>query len=244
MCTVTFIASEGKFYLTSNRDEKTTRLPALTPQQYEMESATLLFPKDANAGGTWVALKQNGDAAVLLNGGLYPHTPQPPYRLSRGLVLIEILQNEQPYHCFQLYDCCQIEPFTLILFCNLALYECRWDGIQKHVKQLDVCQPYIWSSVTLYSPEIVGKRKQWFDDWIKQTDMPQQDEIFHFHRFTGEGDSANDLFMNRNNETRTVSITSISIDKGECEMQYWDALDDSIHHSTFHVTSETTLENL
>lgn len=244
MCTVTFIASDGKFYLTSNRDEKTTRLPAIPPDHYTSKNSNLLYPKDAQAGGTWVALKDNGDTAVLLNGGLYPHQHQPPYKKSRGLVLIDILQNEQPYHCFQLYDCCQIEPFTLILFCNLVLYECRWDGKQKHVKELDIWEPHIWSSVTLYSPEIIAKRKQWFDDWKRKTSKPEQSEIFQFHRFTGEGDSANDLFMNRNNETRTVSITSIIIDKGECEMQYWDALNDSIHHSTFLIPTETALENL
>ena len=242
MCTVTFMLSEGKFHLTSNRDEKSTRLPALPPREYKMENCTLLFPKDANAGGTWVALKDNGDAAILLNGGLYPHHHQPPYKKSRGIVLIDILKNEQPYDCFLLYDCNHIEPFTLILFTNLELYECRWDGRQKHVKQLNISQPYIWSSVTLYSTEIISKRKQWFMDWIRKTEKPQQAEIFHFHRFTGEGDSANDLFMNRENETKTVSITSISIGKEECEMLYWDALTDSIHHCALEILYKTSVE--
>lgn len=235
MCTVSFIPSNGKFHLTSNRDEKSTRLPALAPLIYKMDTCNLLFPKDANAGGTWVALKDNGDAAVLLNGGLHPHVQQTAYAKSRGLVLLDILQNKQPYHCFTEYDCSNIEPFTLVLFCSYKLYECIWDGVQKHVQQLDVAKPYIWSSVTLYSPEVIAKRKQWFVDWISQTEKPLQDEIFHFHRFTGEGDSANDFFMNRNNETKTVSITSICIDAGEYEMMYWDVLSDTVQYCPLQV---------
>ncbi len=233
MCTVTFILSQGKFHLTSNRDEKSTRLAALPPLPYKMGKCELFFPKDANAGGSWIAMKDNGDAAVLLNGGLYPHLQQPPYKKSRGLVLVDILKNDKPYPCFIDYDCHNIEPFTLILFTNLQLYECRWDGMKKHVKHLNTSLAYIWSSITLYSPEIIEKRKQWFDEWILNIDTPQQNDIFNFHRFTGEGDNANDLFMNRNNETKTVSITSISISKNKCEMLYWDASNDSIHLCPF-----------
>ena len=73
MCTVSFIPVRDTFYLTSNRDEKRTRKKANPPIAYTVAGARMIFPRDGEAGGTWIVLKENGDAAVLLNGAFLHH---------------------------------------------------------------------------------------------------------------------------------------------------------------------------
>lgn len=222
MCTVTFIPSGGKVYLTSNRDEKNWRKDAAEPVVYEFASGKLLFPKDADAGGTWIAIHENGNAIVFLNGGWVAHTPKPPYRKSRGLILLDLIEGATPYNSFLAIKLNNIEPFTAIIWDDGHLFECRWDGQEKHTRQMDEKLPHIWSSVTLYDEAVIEKRNAWFGNWLQKCPNPSQDDILHFHQFTGDGDSHNDLRMNRNGHVFTVSVTSLDITDGNAGMQYLD----------------------
>lgn len=222
MCTVTFIPAKEKIYFTSNRDEKQWRKDAAIPTVYEYESGKILFPKDTDAGGTWIAVHENGNAIVLLNGGFETHIPKPPYRKSRGLILLDLIEGATPYNSFLAIKLANIEPFTAIIWDDLHLFECRWDGIQKHTKQLDERLPHIWSSVTLYSDAVIRKRNQWFDNWINRNGQPTIQDILHFHQFTGDGDSHNDLRMNRDGIVFTVSVTSLAISSHKAAMLYLD----------------------
>src|SRR6476620_3920231 len=115
MCTVTYIPSGEKKFLTSNRDEKTFRKKALPPQIYLREEVRLIYPKDGDAGGSWIALNENGNTAVLLNGGFEKHVSKHPYRKSRGLVFIDIIKHISPSEYFLNDDLFGIEPFTIII---------------------------------------------------------------------------------------------------------------------------------
>ncbi len=222
MCTVTFIPVKGKIYLTSNRDEKQTRPDAISPAVYEFDSGKILFPKDAEAGGTWIAAHENGNAIVFLNGGFLAHEPRPPYRKSRGLILLDLIDGTTPYNSFLAIKLYNIEPFTAIIWDEHHLFECRWDGEHKHTKQLNERIPHIWSSVTLYDEDVTAKRNQWFENWIQKNDHPSMKEIMHFHQFTGDGDTQNDLRMNRHGKLFTVSVTSLAISSKEAIMEYLD----------------------
>jgi uncharacterized protein with NRDE domain len=222
MCTVTFIPSAEGCFLTSSRDEQHARPGALPPALYEYKGMELLFPKDAKAGGSWIAFTRAGNAAVLLNGAFENHLPVPPYRKSRGLVFLDILAHAQPEYAFLGMNLEGIEPFTVVLFVSGFLFEARWDGRQKHFAQADANSPHIWSSATLYNAEMAGKRKAWFQQWLTQTDTPTTEAIFDFHRFGGDGDSANSILMNRNGQLLTVSITSIEIKRDTAAMRHFD----------------------
>jgi hypothetical protein len=221
MCTVTFIPSEHSVYLTSNRDEKHGRSLASPPTLYKGKSGKILFPKDGDAGGTWIAIHENGNAIVFLNGGLIAHIPQPPYRKSRGLVLLDLIDRNEPYNYFLGIDLLDIEPFTAIIWDDNRLFECRWNGEEKYMIQLNNSAPHIWSSVTLYDSAVIEKRRTWFEEWLKEQSTPSQQDILNFHSFTGDGDCHNDLMMNRG-QVFTVSITSISILDDKAQMQYLD----------------------
>jgi len=222
MCTVTFVPVKGGALIASNRDEKNMRKPALPPAMYAHGTTNIMYPKDAQAGGTWIALKHNGDAAVLLNGAFTKHTAQPPYTQSRGLVLLEIFKQERPVQAFLHVPLNNIEPFTLILFIGRVLTECRWDGQEKHVKYLPASSAHIWSSATLYSHNIVAKREGWFNSWLAEHKDATIDELVNFHRFAGDGDKQNSLLMQRENVYQTVSITALALLPGREKMIYHD----------------------
>jgi hypothetical protein len=222
MCTVTFIPSGDKIFITSNRDEKHWRSNALQPSVYSGKTGNLLYPKDGDAGGTWIAAHENGNAIVFLNGGFIRHTPEPPYRKSRGLILLDLIDSPDPVNTFNKIPLHQIEPFTAVLWSAGQLFEYRWDGTRKYATLLPVSQPHIWSSATLYDKDVVEKRKSWFNKWLLQHKQPSPDDILHFHQFTGDGDTHNDLRMNRNGQVFTVSVTLMALTDETTQMHYVD----------------------
>jgi len=221
MCTVTYIPTAEGVFLTSNRDEKSWREPAIPPRTYPLESGTVFFPKDANAGGTWIAAHENGNAIVFLNGAFESHRSLPPYKKSRGIVLLDLINSQSPYNSFHSVNLHNIEPFTAVIYDHGKLFECRWDGTVKHCQGLDAGQPYIWSSSTLYDRTIREKRTQWFEKWIATQSEITVEDIINFHRFTGDGDRHNDLLMNRDGRVGTVSITSLLLGQ-KISMHYLD----------------------
>ncbi|HUR10350.1 MAG TPA: NRDE family protein [Flavitalea sp.] len=226
MCTVTFIPSGSHCIITSNRDERKGRSPAAVPAPYVFDSGKILFPKDGDAGGSWLAVHENGNAIVLLNGGYVRHVPKPPYRKSRGLILVDMIDSSSPYNSFQAINLNKIEPFTVIILDDQHLFECRWDGKQKHHQFIEKDQPHIWASCTLYNEEVIDKRKVWFNKWLIENPTPTQAQAMHFHQFTGDGDKSNDLLMNREGKVFTVSITSVEINEKKAVMQHLDLIQD------------------
>lgn len=222
MCTVTFIPVKDSFFITSNRDEKLNRKTAVSPAMIEHNGHKLFFPKDADAGGTWIVMKENGDAAVLLNGAFICHKAEPPYRLSRGIIILDIISTERPSYTFTKINLQDIEPFTLVLLENNCLYEFRWDGTEKYCKQLNAGRPYMWSSATLYDGFAIKKREQWFASFLNNHPTPTQQDILHFHHFTDDGDKQNGLLMTRDGIYSTVSITSIFLTKDRGCVKYID----------------------
>lgn len=238
MCTLTFIPSNTKAFITHSRDEKLARANAVPPQITNINGRQVLFPRDGEASGSWVAMNENGDAAVLLNGGFVKHISSPPYRRSRGKCFLDIASAMDLPLAFDLIDLTNIEPFTTILYTrSKELWECRWDGQTKHSCLLDNTQSYIWSSVTLYDATTTHKRRSWFDAWRLENTNPSMDEILNFHLFGGEGDTNNDFRMNRDNVLLTVSITAMQLfdDKG-C-MNYLDLKEGKTYTNELHFLS-------
>ena len=228
MCTVTFIPIKNKYFLTSNRDEKYSRKNAVPPTIYTIGKSKLLFPKDASAGGTWIALHENGNAAVLLNGAFVKHNSSPDYKNSRGQILLEIIEAINPVRFFTRMNLSMIEPFTLVVFDDNFLYECRWDGALKHCVQLKKNRHYIWSSSTLYDANVAKKREQWFAAFLNKHPNPTQEDILLFHQSAGEGDKQNDLKIDRDGLVSTVSVTSISLDNETGNMKYLDLKENKV----------------
>jgi uncharacterized protein with NRDE domain len=225
MCTVSFIKVRDDVFITSNRDEQTARPAALPPKKYAVKSGNIIFPKDGLAGGTWIAMHENGNTMVLMNGGKEAHVPHPPYARSRGLVFLEIFDSASPIEMFRNIALENIEPFTLIIWEQQQLWEASWSGSEKAVTGLSEDVPHIWSSSTLYDLRVREKREVWFHKWYGAQKEITKEAIENFHEFAGEGDSSIDLRMNRAGILQTVSITSILLSPGQRSFDYKDLLE-------------------
>jgi hypothetical protein len=131
------------------------------------------------------------------------------------------------------YDFNDIEPFTLLIrnFHGTAtgvgrprFDELRWDGEKVHHIPLSPEMPAIWSSVTLYSDEVISQRSQWFEQWLAGQPEFTIGSAVHFHKTAGAGNLQNAIMMNRDNVIRTLSITSILMDSSRYEYYYEDVI--------------------
>lgn len=231
MCTVTYLPlSKHSFILTSNRDENPLRI-ALPPAKYLHYGQSIYYPKDPQAGGTWIASSEKNFTLCLLNGAFKKHQHLPPYRISRGIMLLDFFKYNDAEKFAAEYNFIGIEPFTLLLIGNsvpIIFYELRWDGLQVHLRKVDVTQPEIWSSAMLYPDDVINQRRQWFAEWLANHNNYTTDTIFKFHRFGGNDDEANKLVMNRENKVRTVSITMINQSDQKHSMLYNDLLQNKV----------------
>lgn len=230
MCTVSYIPqkeNEG-FVLTSNRDEKVFR-PTISPEIYTIGETKVGFPKDMQAGGTWIASSDKGRLCCLLNGAFVAHQKRSDYAQSRGVVLLELVSSEQgAFDFFKEKDLLNIEPFTMLTIDQRDgkirhFSEFIWDGNTKHFRELDKQQSQIWSSVTLYNPENRILRNQWFKQFLNENaGRISPEKILAFHSGTHTSDTAIDVVMEREGGLKTVSITQVVPAEGKLWMNYVD----------------------
>lgn len=233
MCTVSFVTANGKTIISSNRDEKVFRPTAVEPRNYVINNKNVIFPKDPQAGGTWFAVDEEGTVLVLLNGANEKHQFQPPYRKSRGLIVLEMISSLSPKDFWLEIDLRNIEPFTLVLFQNEELFQLRWNGTEKEKIQLDTYENHVWSSATLYPNEIRENRSNWFYSFLESNPEISETEMLHFHRYTEEENKENGLVINRNDELKTLSITQSVIEKNKVSILHYDLIANEDFETTF-----------
>ena len=228
MCTVSFLPlDDNNFILTSNRDETPLR-NTIAPDFYQEDNATLLYPKDEFAGGTWIGVSDQKRVICLLNGAFEKHQRKEFYRKSRGIIVTELLSVEDAVSAIHQTNFIDIEPFTLVLidFKNeLKIFELVWDGENKHFHQLEN-SPKIWSSATLYNEDMKLERQYWFSVWLQENKLFSQDKILAFHKDSSKGTKETAIKMKRT-FVETVSITSITKNKSALLMNYFDMLNDT-----------------
>lgn len=224
MCTVTFIPGKNGILLTSNRDEHIHRGIALYPQIYPAGPKKLLYPKDSKAGGTWFISNEYGEAGILLNGAEHKHVSSPPYRKSRGSVLPDIFEADNPGNALQQYDLQGIENFTIVLWFRGTLLEFNWNGTVLKKREHSAASAHIWSSVTLYNEQMITERHAWFYNWISGQPAVTQADIVNFHRTTHVANKEYGLLIDRADTISTTSITSVNIEQAYLEIRHCDLL--------------------
>jgi hypothetical protein len=234
MCTVTFVRSGNKTIITSNRDEQVER-QAIGPRNYTIGNKILIFPKDPRAGGTWYAIDNMANVLVLLNGAMEKHQWKPPYRKSRGLIVVEILSSENPLSNWETINLHNIEPFTLVLLQKNSLFQLRWDGTNKEALSLDFQHNHIWSSATLYPKEIRANRSEWFKEFMAGRELVSPADMFEFHRYTKSENSANGLVIDRPGFLKTISITQTVIEENVISMTHYDLISGERFQNSFEI---------
>jgi len=213
MCTVSYIKHHNGFSLTSNRDEQSTR-PTEAPRCYEELDQELVYPKDVEAGGTWIATSNKNVSVCLLNGAFERHKRQTPYAKSRGVVLKERFLHESNLDFIKHVNLENVEPFTLLMIDHQKDIDFKvliWDEVQKHIQDIDPNHHHIWASSTLYNKEMRENRQQWFKAFISQKDDIQTEDIINFHGGSFTDEKENDMVMKRDHDLKTLSISQINI---------------------------------
>ncbi|WP_340202639.1 NRDE family protein [Ascidiimonas sp. W6] len=217
MCTVSYIPQEGGFVLTSNRDENPNRKTS-APELFTLENSVLLkAPLDMEKGGTWIAMEQGiGRVACLLNGARIKHKRTPPYRKSRGEIVLDAFLSRTFEQFVKEVSLEEIEPFTLILADANYLIELVWNGNRKEINSLDKNANYLWSSSTLYSLEQKKTKQAVFEAFVNNK-IPSPKEILSLHGIHGR----KDFLLNRE-KVKTVSITQVITTAVNAVMEYHD----------------------
>jgi uncharacterized protein with NRDE domain len=237
MCTVSFVRVNEAIIITSNRDEHIQRENAAPPDFHQLQNKKVIFPKDAKAGGTWFAAADNGIIAVLLNGAFKKHISKPPYRKSRGLILLKIIEADEPLSFFRTLGLDNIEPFTIVLYQPGSLHELRWDGNEKHEKVLDIIGNYIWSSVTLYTDAVIAHREDLFDKFIHSPAAITVKSIHDFHA-SNNADEENGFVISRQTGMKTFSITQAIVQNDTVYFLHTDLLQEKCYTETMHIKSQ------
>ncbi|MBP6585004.1 MAG: NRDE family protein [Flavobacterium sp.] len=236
MCTVTYVSTNSKVIITSNRDEKVLRQKAILPKDYLINGKKITFPKDPKAGGTWFAVAEEGTISVLLNGANEKHELREKYRKSRGLIVLDIISAENPLLEWEMIDLEGIEPFTIVLFHQNKLYQAQWDEISKTLAALNANENYIWSSSTLYSQNVRSQRSKWFNEFIENNSSLNEESMMHFHRYTMEDNTEFGLVINRNDLLKTLSITQTVIENNRLTLTHVD-----LQNEEFFPNNQTSL---
>lgn len=208
MCTVTFVPeTDGTFTLRSNRDEQAWRS---SPEWKTLQAGwkQVFYPQDQGAGGSWIACSTSGQLICLLNGAFEKHTRIPPYRRSRGLMVLDYFYFPDTLAFCRQYTFEGMEPFTLVIWDNGHLYDIRWDANTLHLNKRIPKQPHLWSSATLYDATMQQQRQTWFAEWL-ETDK----NLLDFHCRGCGKDPWYDIRMKRP-EVETVSVTQVQVSPG------------------------------
>lgn len=211
MCTVVFIPTKNGIFFGSLRDESPKRPTAVAPKEYTHKKTLFVSPKDPLAGGTWIGLNNEENIIILLNGGFKNHEKRNNYFKSRGIIVTELLVEENPVVAWELMDLQDVEPFTLVMWCNKNLFQLVWDGELRHKILLNETCSYIWSSSTLYDEDAKIKRENMFHQWLSTKPVITTQSLLKF--FGSYVDTDNGFLINRNEITKTLSYTSVEISK-------------------------------
>lgn len=233
MCTVSFVYANNSFLLTSNRDEKITRPSAIEPKIYQTDTKKIIYPKDAKAGGTWFVVDEFGNAIILLNGGKIKHLVKDNYRLSRGVIVLDLMTSNAIVSTWKAIDLTDIEPFTLLVLENKQPFQLQWSGEEKFIDELEINQTYIWSSSTLYAPDIQQQRAEWFREYMNENKEISAEKMKVFHKNTEPKDKKNGLIINRDNLYKTLSVTQTVISENSVSVNHSDLIQDKEFAITF-----------
>jgi len=235
MCTLTYIPQNDGFILTSNRDEAKSRKVASFPAYKEINEQKVLFPQDGDAFGSWIATS-NKRLVNLLNGAWEKYKHEPPYRKSRGIVLLESFEYDELKEFAYDYNFANIAPFTLVGLdykSHLKLEVLRWDGKSISYKEINPNEAHICSSAPLYPEHIRIEREQLFAKFLQDNELISAEEMVNFHQFGGNDNAP--IKLDEQHFVHTISITSVVKKDDELRMTYHDLIQNEVKKEWFQI---------
>jgi uncharacterized protein with NRDE domain len=236
MCILSIVKSEDRIVITSNRDEQRTRKNSLSPEIIDLGERKAIMARDAQAQGTWLLSDNLGRTAILLNGAFESHIPNPPYRESRGIILVNLFQEENFKSAFLFYNLENIEPFQVIYLDREQAFQSVWDGKQKHLFAVDLSTPQVFFSPTLYTQEQQEEKRNHFLKTLAEIHSIDSNQLLEIHSNQNIHSLDVNFFMSREHQT-TKSISQVELNSTQSKYVHWQSWDNQRHqHILEHVT--------
>lgn len=222
MCTVSWVHTATGYELFCNRDERRTRPPAWTPRLRERHGVRFIAPIDGESGGTWIGVNQFGLTLALLNRYDVPAGPPRVEYLSRGWLLLELLNSLSPQHAqdrLQARRLTAFQPFTLAA---IAVAEparlFQWNGCQLSVEgNAEAHLPLTSSSFA--TARVIDERRAQFAQLPTDAD-DRRAVLASFHQSHTPEPGAFSVCMHRDN-AQTVSYSHIQINAQQITFNYF-----------------------
>ena len=233
MCTVSWLHDQDSYRLFSNRDERHSRQPALKPSIHEQRGVRFIAPIDGDHGGSWIGVNQFGISLCLLNRYHDADGNSPLSDISRGLLLIELIdcrsRSEAPDRIRPM-NLNRFKPFTLLVLepeqPSLLIH---WNGRESTIDGGgEDSMPLISSSHDL--PGVVSARRQHFKNLVDQANQVDTDLLPRFHTSHFPAASAYSTCMHRP-DARTVSFSRVTVSRDKIEFLYHPDSPCTIGHS-------------
>lgn len=221
MCTLTVIKQKHQVVFTFNRDEDKLR-KTIPPLSYHIASNNIQYisPRDTVAGGTWIAMANNRNIAFILNGGKVKHKRKLPYKYSRGRIILDLLKSENPVHYLTETSFKGVEPFTLVTYLGEVLRELVWDGETTTLSIIPSDQMTMWSSTTLYAPEVKAERLKMLQN-LPETLILSKENIKEWHQKSKQNGG---LLYEGIPQVATVSTSQLILKETHGVFEYGDLL--------------------
>lgn len=217
MCTLTVCVEDGAYSLTMNRDELLERGESGL-HQYDEGDKAILYPRDAQAGGTWVGVNARGVTLCLLNRYDGHYRPDCP---SRGELIPAGLRcgdeqgvrrwlnalNPEPYN-----------PFSLVLISQAGVSRLLWDGRQALRDQPEAAPWFFMTSSGERFNEVEAKRRRQFDQW-RQSGQPFVGAFPAAHLTCDPDDPGSSILVERS-YAHSKSVVRIEVRDKQLELNY------------------------
>lgn len=220
MCTLSIFRHHTGYHIYMNRDERHDRTDGKPPQTL-MHKYDVTGPLDPVSAGTWIAFNKNGYWGCMLNGYYEDASKINVPKKTRGKILLNLLNTENPLKAAEDFNPNDYLSFRLVIGSLTEHKLFIWTG--EKYGQSDFLsqykdQAFFLSSSSLDQDDIIQIRKKKFDAWAKNTDEKAYAKIPDFHFSKTPAPEQAPMMMRSYSGTK--SVTAMHISKGEKIMEY------------------------
>jgi hypothetical protein len=222
MCTVSIVATAGGFRCIFNRDERLTRSTAHPPVVRRLGERCAMFPIDPDGGGSWIGANDSGLVAMLLNRNDVRATSSQVRRLSRGTIVIGLLEHATLDSASAAVSRLAVElfePFFIVLVQDRRLRAISSSDLHR-AADVTLERPIMFATSSLGDELVSQPRQELFASLVLQRrDRATGQETFHKHQWTSRPEVS---VLMRRKDAATVSRTTIDVDGQAVRMRYED----------------------
>lgn len=235
MCTITVLRLRDahSYRVVMNRDESRQRPRAVPPTLVREKGVVALHPVDIPSRGTWIAVNESGLCLCLLNANPTPAPLMPAALLgksyrSRGELIPMLIHHAAAQEALAELlekDLQAYPPFRMLAVdeqstCLLT----STHGARPAVEALASHSHFMLASSGLGDCLVTSPRERLFQEMVSNEEVDPATLQDAYHEHTWPGKEHISVLMSRK-EARTVSTTSVLLQRTSISMQYREILE-------------------